>query len=56
MKFFVFTTMKILILVLWVVTPCGLVGVACTNVLVEHTASIFRAEGVNYLCVGGMVG
>jgi hypothetical protein len=40
----VLMVVKIMMMVFWVVTPCGLVG--GTSVSEEHTASIFISEDV----------
>jgi uncharacterized membrane protein len=40
-RFEVLTAMRMLMLVFWVVTLCGLVGRYHTNISQEHTASIF---------------
>jgi hypothetical protein len=50
MRFEVLTaTVNMSMLVFWIVTQCGLVGGVDTNILEEHTASIFSAEGPGFI-------
>jgi hypothetical protein len=44
LTFEVLVAMKMPVLVFWVVTPCGIVGVDI-NILEKHMASMFTAEG-----------
>jgi hypothetical protein len=44
MRFEVFTAVKISMLAFWVVTPCGLVSSADTNVSEGNSATIFSLE------------